>query len=96
MKTNEYMEQTEQYVLHTYNRFPLVIDHGEGVHLYDTDGKAYLDFAAGIAVYALGYSNDDYKSSERPGGQSHPCFQPVLQCSDGLRGRKAGEGIRHG
>ena len=54
MKTNEYMEQTEQYVLHTYNRFPLVIDHGEGVHLYDTDGKAYLDFAAGIAVYALG------------------------------------------
>lgn len=42
MKTNEYMEQTEQYVLHTYNRFPLVIDHGEGVHLYDTDGKAYL------------------------------------------------------
>ena len=53
MKTNEYMEQTEQYVLHTYNRFPLVIDHGEGVHLYDTDGKAYLDFAAGIAVYAL-------------------------------------------
>ena len=44
MKTNEYMEQTEQYVLHTYNRFPLVIDHGEGVHLYDTDGKAYLVF----------------------------------------------------
>ena len=40
MKTNEYMEQTEQYVLHTYNRFPLVIDHGEGVHLYDTDGKS--------------------------------------------------------
>ena len=40
MKTNEYMEQTEQYVLHTYNRFPLVIDHGEGVHLYDTDRKS--------------------------------------------------------
>ena len=67
MKTNEYMEQTEQYVLHTYNRFPLVIDHGEGVHLYDTDGKAYLDFAAGIAVYALGYSNDDYKKYNRTG-----------------------------
>mgnify|MGYP000822110611 FL=1 len=40
-----------------------MIDHGEGVHLYDTDGKAYLDFAAGIAVYALGYSNDDYKKA---------------------------------
>ena len=39
MKTNEYMEQTEQYVLHTYNRFPLVIDHGEGVHLYDPTEK---------------------------------------------------------
>ena len=91
MKTNEYMEQTEQYVLHTYNRFPLVIDHGEGVHLYDTDGKAYLDFAAGIAVYALGYSNDDYKKAVKD-----QVDQPVLQCSDGLRGRKAGEGIRHG
>ena len=97
MKTNEYMEQTEQYVLHTYNRFPLVIDHGEGVHLYDTDGKAYLDFAAGIAVYALGYSNDDYKKAVKDQVDKviHG-FQPVLQCSDGLRGRKAGEGIRHG
>ena len=63
MKTNEYMEQTEKYVLHTYNRFPIVVDHGEGVHLYDTDGKEYLDFAAGIAVYALGYSNDEYKKA---------------------------------
>ena len=63
MKTNEYMEQTEQYVLHTYNRFPLVIDHGEGVHLYDTDGKAYLDFAAGIAVFALGYQNKAYNDA---------------------------------
>ena len=97
MKTNEYMEQTEQYVLHTYNRFPLVIDHGEGVHLYDTDGKAYLDFAAGIAVYALGYSNDDYKKAVKDQvDKVIQCFQPVLQCSDGLRGRKAGEGIRHG
>ncbi len=33
--------------LHTYNRFPVVFDHGEGVYLYDTDGKEYLDFAAG-------------------------------------------------
>ena len=51
------MEQTEEYVLHTYNRFPVVMEKGEGVHLYDVDGKEYLDFAAGIAVFALGYKN---------------------------------------
>ena len=37
----------EENVLHTYNRYPLVLDHGEGVYLYDTEGKQYLDFAAG-------------------------------------------------
>ena len=47
MKTNEYMEQTEQYVLHTYNRFPLVIDHGEGVHLYDT-GRNVAEFIQNV------------------------------------------------
>ena len=43
-------------VLSSYNRFPVVFDHGEGVYLYDTDGKEYLDFAAGIAVQAFGLS----------------------------------------
>ncbi len=52
---NSYMEQTEQYVLHTYNRFPVVFESGRGVYLKDTDGKEYLDFAAGIAVMGLGY-----------------------------------------
>ncbi len=52
---NNYMERTEDSVLHTYNRFPIVLESGEGVYLKDTDGKEYLDFAAGIAVYALGY-----------------------------------------
>ena len=54
------MEQTEQYVLHTYNRFPVVLESGNGVYLKDTDGKEYLDFAAGIAVYALGYHYPGY------------------------------------
>ena len=57
---NAYMEQTEQYVLHTYNRFPVVLESGNGVYLKDTDGKEYLDFAAGIAVYALGYHYPGY------------------------------------
>ena len=97
MKTNEYMEQTEQYVLHTYNRFPARDRlHGEGVHLYDTDGKAYLTLRQVSRYMRSATAMTIIKSSERPGGQSHPCFQPVLQCSDGLRGRKAGEGIRHG
>ena len=60
MTTNEYKEQSEQYVLHTYNRFPIVLEKGEDVYLFDTDGKKYLDFAAGIAVFALGYSNQKF------------------------------------
>lgn len=61
MKSSECMERAEQVVLHTYNRFPVVLDHGEGVYLYDTEGKAYLDFGAGIAVCALGYGDEAYK-----------------------------------
>lgn len=57
------MEETEQYVLHTYNRFPVAFELGEGVHLYDADGKKYLDFGAGIAVFALGYGNQAYNNA---------------------------------
>lgn len=60
MNSKEYMEQTEQYVLHTYNRAPVVLEKGEGVTLTDADGKEYLDFGAGIAVFALGYGNKEY------------------------------------
>ena len=63
MNQQEYIDTAEQELLHTYNRFSLVLDHGEGVYLYDTDKKAYLDFAAGIAVCALGYSNEAYKNA---------------------------------
>ena len=63
MNKNDYMETAEKELLHTYNRFSLVLDHGEGLYLYDTDGKAYLDFAAGIAVMALGYGNKKYNQA---------------------------------
>lgn len=63
MKMNKYMDQSEAYVLHTYNRFPIVLEKGKGVYLYDTDGKEYLDFAAGIAVFALGYGNEVYNQA---------------------------------
>ena len=51
---------TEQYVQHTYNRFPISIDRGDGVRVWDSEGKEYLDFMAGIAVYALGYHFPGY------------------------------------
>ena len=63
MKANEIMEKAENYVLHTYNRYPVVLDHGKGVRLYDVEGKDYLDFAAGIAVFALGYGNETYNQT---------------------------------
>lgn len=55
-----YMDEAEEALLHTYNRFPIVLDHGDGVYLYDLEGKKYLDFAAGIAVFALGYHYPGY------------------------------------
>ena len=63
MTEKEYMDLGEQYFIHTYNRFPVVIEKGEDVYVYDVTGKKYLDFAAGIAVSALGYSNDAYKEA---------------------------------
>ena len=59
----EYIAEAEKDLLHTYNRFPVVLDRGEGVYLYDCDGKQYLDFAAGIAVFALGYHNPDFDNA---------------------------------
>lgn len=63
MNKEEYITAAEENILHTYNRFPVVLDHGTGVYLYDTDGKEYLDFAAGIAVQAFGYHNEEYDNA---------------------------------
>ena len=63
MNKQQYIDSAEQNLLHTYNRFQVVFDHGKDVYLYDTDGKEYLDCAAGIAVCALGYSNEAYKKA---------------------------------
>lgn len=60
---NEYMKMTEENLLHTYNRFPITLDRGDDVYLYDTDGKKYLDFMAGIAVSGLGYGNVELKNA---------------------------------
>ena len=63
MGMKEYIEEAESALLHTYNRYQVVLDKGEGVYLYDTDGKKYLDFCAGIAVFALGYGNENYNNA---------------------------------
>lgn len=63
MNMTDYMALGEEYILHTYNRYPVVFEKGDGVYLYDTEGKKYLDFAAGIAVFALGYNNKAYNDA---------------------------------
>lgn len=59
----EMMDQSEQYLIHTYNRHKIVLDKGDGMYLYDVEGKKYLDFGAGIAVFALGYNNKDFNEA---------------------------------
>ena len=59
----KYIDEAEQDLLHTYNRYQVVFDHGDGVYLYDVNGKKYLDFVAGIAVFALGYHNEAYNNA---------------------------------
>ena len=56
----DYINQAENALLHTYNRYQIVLEKGEGVYLYDTEGKQYLDFAAGIAVCSLGYGHPKF------------------------------------
>ena len=60
---SSYIDEAEKALLHTYNRYQVVFEKGEGVHLYDMDGKEYLDFVSGIAVFALGYQNKEYNDA---------------------------------
>ena len=61
--SKQMIDKAENAILHTYNRFQVVFDKGEGVYLYDTEGKQYLDFASGIGVQSLGYGNEAYKQA---------------------------------
>ena len=57
MTSEQVKELTNQYILNTYGRFPVAIDHGEGAKLYDFEGKEYIDFTSGIGVTSLGYGS---------------------------------------
>ncbi len=63
MRMQEYIDEAENALLHTYNRYQVVLEKGEGVYLYDMEGKRYLDFVSGIAVFALGYGNREYNDA---------------------------------
>lgn len=60
---NNIIETAEENILHTYNRYNIVLDHGDGVHVYDTAGKCYLDFYSRIGVYGLGNSNKEFNEA---------------------------------
>lgn len=51
------IEITDKYYMPVFNRYPLVLDHGQGCYVYDADGRKYLDFLAGIAVNILGHAH---------------------------------------
>ena len=59
----QWIQTAEEALLHTYSRYQIVLEKGDGAYLYDVDGKEYLDFAAGIAVCSLGYGNEAYKDA---------------------------------
>ncbi len=63
MNMQEYIAEAESALLHTYNRYQVVLDRGKGVYLYDIEGTKYLDFVSGIAVFALGYHNEEYNNA---------------------------------
>lgn len=63
MDTQQYIDKAEQYLIHTYNRYQIVLDKGDGVYLYDINGDKYLDFTSGIAVFALGYNNKEFNDA---------------------------------
>ncbi len=63
MNRNEFMNKAEEHLIHVYNRFPVVFERGEGVYLYDTNGKEYLDFGSGIGVMAFGYNDKEYNDA---------------------------------
>ena len=84
------IEDSEKYLIHSYNRYPVMLDYGEGVYLYDVEGKKYLDFGGGIAVCALGYSDDEFKNALKEQIDKGIHFsnyfysEPLLKASKGL------------
>lgn len=58
MTYNELKSEENKYVMNTYGRFPIALDHGEGATVWDVEGKKYIDLASGIGVNCMGYNNE--------------------------------------
>ena len=63
MNLDELKALDEQYVMHSYSRYPVALDHGKGATLWDTEGKEYIDFTAGIGVCSLGYADEGWQAA---------------------------------
>ena len=69
MTYDELRELDSQYYMEVFGeRLPVVFDHGKDAHLFDIDGKEYVDFLAGIAVNALGYSDGGFQETAGKAG----------------------------
>ena len=79
MTFEELKQLDEQYVVQTYSRNPIAIDHGQGATLYDLEGKEYIDFASGIGVLSVGHRPPQVAGGyQRPGSQTGTHLQPLL------------------
>ena len=83
---NAAIRRAEEVLYKTYNRFPVIFDHGDGVYLYDSEGKEYLDFGAGIAVMGLGYNDPEYNMDLKQQ------MDKLLHCSNLFYNRPAIDG----
>ena len=73
MKTSDFIALEEKYIVQTYVRPPVVFTHGQGAYLFDDRDRRYLDFTSGIAVTALGHSDDEWLATvtEQAGRLTH-------------------------
>ena len=76
MDHKELVELDHQYMMQTYGRFDVDIDHGQGATLYDLDGKEYIDFSSGIGVNSIGYANPKWVEAITQQAISPTCFTP--------------------
>ena len=90
MTFEEIKQGEETYIMHTYGRFPIALDHGKGATLWDTDGKKYIDLTSGIGVNSLGHDNEALTTavSEQAHKLMHACnlyyTEPMVQVAKKL------------
>ena len=84
MTNQEIIDLTADHVAHTYRRFPIAIVRGEGLRVWDGDGKEYLDFVAGLAVCNLGHCHPQVVEAIREqAGAPHPYIEPLSHRTSG-------------